>query len=65
MKTSIKVRFSASGFGSKIMKFNSIADVIADAECTAGDVNGVVENYGDEIVVQTRDGEEIARWEII
>ena len=63
------VRFSASGYGSETRKFNTADEarrhVERDATEIAGDYGGEVVDYGNgEWVVQSADGEEIARWEI-
>ena len=66
----VKVRFSASGFGTKVREFPLEADAQAwmrhDAEEVAAEHNAEVVDFGNgEIVVQRRgSGEEIARWEI-
>ena len=66
----VKVRFSASGFGTQVREFPLEADAQAwmrnDAEEVAAEHNAEVVDFGNgEIVVQRRgSGEEIARWEI-
>ena len=63
------VWFSASGYGSETRTFKSkdeaVESVKRDAAEIADEHNGAVVDYGNgEWVVITRDGEEIARWEI-
>ena len=63
------VRFSASGYGSETRKFDSADEarrhVERDAADVAADHGGEVVDYGNgEWVVNSRSGEEIARWEI-
>ena len=66
----VKVRFSASGFGTQVREFPLEADAQArmrnDAEEVAAEHNAEVVDFGNgEIVVQHRgSGEEIARWEL-
>ena len=66
----VKVRFSASGFGTQVREFPLEADAQAwmrnDVEEVAAEHNAEVVDFGNgEIVVQHRgSGEEIARWEI-
>ena len=66
----VKVRFSASGFGTQVRDFPLEADGLAsmrnDAEEVAANHCADVVDFGNgEIVVQQRgSGEEIARWEI-
>lgn len=62
-------RFSASGYGSEARTFNSkeeaVESVKRDAAEIAADHGGVVVDYGNgEWVVNSRSGEEIARWEL-
>ena len=64
------VRFSASGYGSETRKFDSADEarrhVERDATEIAGDHGGEVVDYGNgEWVVNSRSGEEIARWELV
>ena len=63
------VRFSASGYGSETRSFKSrdeaVDSVNRDAADIAADHGGEVVDYGNgEWVVNSRSGEEIARWEI-
>ena len=63
------VRFSASGYGSETRTFKSkeeaVESVKRDATEIATDHDGAVVDYGNgEWVVNSRSGEEIARWEI-
>ena len=63
------VRFSASGYGSETRKFNTADEARRHVERDAAEIadahGGEVVDYGNgEWVVITRDGEEIARWEI-
>ena len=63
------VRFSASGFGSETRTFKSKDEAQKHIERDAAEIadahGGEVVDYGNgEWVVITRDGEEIARWEI-
>ena len=64
------VRFSASGYGSETRKFKSTddarRDIARDAAEVAAEHGGSVVDYGNgEWVVNSRSGEEIARWEIL
>ena len=65
----VKVRFSASGYGSKVTRYRTReqaeAAIVDDANGVAGEHGGKVFCYGDEWVTQTAGGEEIARWEIL
>ena len=63
------VRFSASGYGSETRTFKSKDEAQKHIERDAAEIadahGGEVFDYGNgEWVVITRDGEEIARWEI-
>ena len=63
------VRFSASGYGSETRTFKSknVAQkhIERDAEEVAAGNGGEVVDYGNgEWVVNSRSGEEIARWEV-
>ena len=63
------VRFSASGYGSETRTFKSKDEAQKHIERDAAEIadahGGKVVDYGNgEWVVITRDGEEIARWEI-
>lgn len=64
-----RVNFSASGFGSETRTFKSKDEAQKHIERDAAEIadahGGEVVDYGNgEWVVITRDGEEIARWEI-
>ena len=62
----MKVRFSASGHGTKIYNFNSREAMMVDVAGTAADLGSdIIHDYGNEIVVCDCDGCEAARWEII
>ena len=63
------VRFSASGYGSETRTFKSKDEAQKHIERDAAEIadahGGEVVDYGNgEWVVITRDGEEIARWEV-
>ena len=63
------VTFSASGYGNDRRTFKTKDDAVEsikrDAAEIAGDHGGDVVDYGNgEWVVNSRSGEEIARWEI-
>ena len=66
----VKVRFSASGFGTQVREFPLEPDALAwirnDADEVAAEHDAEVVDFGNgEIVVQRRgSGEEIARWEL-
>ena len=65
----IRVNFSASGYGSETRTFKSKDEAQKHIERDAAEIadahGGEVVDYGNgEWVVITRDGEEIARWEI-
>lgn len=65
----IAVRFTASGYGSETRTFKSkevaVESVKRDAAEIATDHDGAVVDYGNgEWVVNSRSGEEIARWEL-
>ena len=64
----VKVRFSASGFGSTTYEYgdeeSARAAMLADAREVADEHGGEVRGYGDEIVVSRKNGDEIARWEM-
>ena len=64
------VRFSASGYGSETRSFKSkdaaVESIKRDAAEIADEHGGEVVDYGNgEWVVNSRSGEEIARWEIV
>ena len=64
-----RVKFSASGYGSETRTFKSKDEAQKHIERDAAEIadahGGEVVDYGNgEWVVITRDGEEIARWEI-
>ena len=64
-----RVSFSASGYGSETRTFKSKDEAQKHIERDAAEIadahGGEVVDYGNgEWVVITRDGEEIARWEI-
>ena len=69
----IKVRFSASGYGTTTESYSTRDQAIAAIENEAMDVladdNGGPERgltqVGDEWIATSRNGEEIARWEIV
>lgn len=61
----LKVRFSASGYGTKTMTFDGIDDLEHDVYSTAGDYDAEVWHIGFEYMVVNKNGEEIARWETI
>ena len=62
----MEVRFSASGYGTKLYNFNSREALMVDVNGTAADLGSeIIHDYGDEIVVCDRDGDEAARWEIL
>ncbi|MCR5414313.1 MAG: hypothetical protein K6F50_06260 [Kiritimatiellae bacterium] len=61
------VTLSASGFGSETRKFRTEKEAVDfirnDTESIAAQQGGMVEDYGNgEWVVNSRSGEEIARW---
>ena len=63
------VWFNASGYGSEMRKFKSADEARKHIECDAAEIadehNGEVVDYGNgEWVVTSKDGGEIARWEI-
>ena len=64
----VKVRFSASGFGSTTYEYgdeeSARAAMRADAREVADEHGGEVNEAGDEIVVARPGGDEIARWEL-
>ena len=64
----VKVRFSASGFGSTTYEYADEESARAAMRCDAREVadeHGCKANEaGDEIVVARPGGEEIARWEL-
>ena len=65
-----RVSFSASGYGSETRSFKSrdaaVESVKRDAAEIADEHGGEVVDYGNgEWVVNSRSGEEIARWEIV
>ena len=64
----IKVRFSASGFGSTTYEYADVesarAAMRADAREVADEHGGKATEAGDEIVVARPSGDEIARWEL-
>jgi len=60
----------ASGYGTKQYSFDTreqaVEEMKKDAENTAAEYNGELQNYGeDEIVVIARDGDEIARFQML
>lgn len=64
-----RVNFSASGYGSETHSFRTRGEAVEsikrDAAEIADEHNGEVVDYGNgEWVVTSKDGEEIARWEI-
>ena len=63
----VKVRFSASGFGSTTYEYadeeSAWAAMRADAREVADEHGGEVNEAGDEIVVARPGGDEIARWD--
>lgn len=64
-----RVNFSASGYGSETRSFRTRGEAVEsikrDAVEIADEHNGEVVDYGNgEWVVTSKDGEEIARWEI-
>lgn len=61
----LNVRFSASGYGTKRYTFKSREELMQDVNGTAAEIEGTVQDYGDEIVVVDRGGDEAARWEIL
>ena len=65
----VKVRFSASGYDTKTESYRTREKAVKAIEDDAAEVAaehcGEVECYGDEWVAQTRNGEEIARCEIL
>lgn len=67
-KKKTKVHFYASGYGSKTYTYNSYEEAVdateEDVKNTAAEHNGEWTENGNEYTVTTRDGEEIARWEI-
>ncbi len=60
--TSMKVLFSASGYGTKRYNFKNREELMEDVNGTAAEHDGDVQDYGDEIVVTEKDGDEIATW---
>ena len=65
----VTVAFSASGYGSETQSFKSrdeaVESIRRDAAEIAGAHGGDVVDYGNgEWVVNSRSGEEIARWEL-
>ena len=64
----VKVRFSASGFGSTTYEYgdeeSARAAMRSDAREVADEHGGKVAEAGDEIVVARPSGDEIARWEL-
>ena len=65
MAKKLNVRFSASGYGTKRCTFSSREELMQDVNGTAAEIEGTVQDYGDEIVVVDRGGDEAARWEIL
>ena len=63
----VKVRFSASGFGSTTYEYgdeeSARAAMRADAREVADEHGGEVNEAGNEIVVARPGGDEIARWD--
>ena len=64
----VKVRVSASGFGSTTYEYADEESARAAMRCDAREVadehGGKANEAGDEIVVARPGGEEIARWEL-
>ena len=60
---------TASGYGSKTYRYatrdEALKEMKSDAQNTAGDCEGEVHDYGDEIVVSDYTGDEIARFEML
>lgn len=61
----LNVLFHASGYGTKKFTYNSREELMQDAEGTAAELEGTVQDYGDEIVAIDPSGDEIARWNIV
>ena len=65
----VKVRFSASGFGSTTYEYadeeSARSAMRADAREVADEHGGKANEAGDEIVVVRPGGDEIARWELL
>lgn len=61
----MKVIFSASGYGTKTYNFKNREELMQDVNGTAAEIEGTVQDNGDEIVVVDRGGDEAARWEIV
>lgn len=59
----------ASGYGSKTYRYATKEEakeqMKEDAVCTAAEYDGELQDNGDEIVVVGRDGDEIARFEML
>ena len=62
---SIKVRFYASGYGTKTYVYKDREELMADVNGTAEEQGGEVQDNGDELVAIGPDGQEIARWEVL
>ena len=65
-----RVRFSASGYGNATRSFKTrdaaVESIKRDAAEVAAEHGGEVVDYGNgEWVVNSRSGEEIARWELM
>ena len=65
MAKKLNVRFSASGYGTKHYVFNTHEELMQDVEGTACEIEGTIQDYGNEIAVVDRGGDEAARWEIL
>jgi len=65
----VKVRFSASGYGTKTYEYKTREEAITatqdDANCTAAEHGGTACHYGDEWVAFDSCRDEIARWELL
>ena len=61
----MKVIFSASGYGTKTYNFKNREELMQDVNETAAEIEGTVQDNGDEIVVVDRGGDEAARWVIV
>lgn len=61
----MKVIFSASGYGTKKYNFKNREELMEDVNGTAAEYDAAVQDYGDELIVYDKSGEEVARWEIV
>lgn len=62
----MKVRFTASGFGSEILNYKDEDDLFGDIHCTIEEHQGELQDYKNgEYVVINSNGEEVGRWEIL